>query len=103
MVLLWKDIKFSNSPAEAIHKTFKSYYADEAKIEDTNHLTDTIAFFVNDFNTVRPKHSLKGFTPDEVYYNNKPEIDFKELLKQDAIRRKTIHKSTACSACPSKD
>ena len=30
-----KDIKFSNSPAESKHRTFKSFYAGEKEIENT--------------------------------------------------------------------
>lgn len=94
-----KDISFSNSPAEAKNKTFKSFYADEKKIENTKQLIEKIIFFVSDFNAHRPNQPLNGFTPDEVYFNNKPEFDFIGLRQHDAIKRKETHKNSPCNAC----
>ncbi|MBA4241936.1 MAG: hypothetical protein C0448_14515 [Sphingobacteriaceae bacterium] len=71
-----KDVKFSNSPAESKHKTFKSFYADEKETEHTKQLIEKIEFFIDDFNIHRPMHVLKGHTPQEVYISNKPVFDF---------------------------
>ena len=94
-----KDIKFSNSPAEAKNKTFKSYYADEKEIENTQQLIEKIIFFIFDFNANRPMHVLKGFTPDEVYFDKKPLFDFVQLREQDAVKRRITHKNTPCKEC----
>lgn len=94
-----KDISFSNSAAEAKNKTFKSYYADQKEIENTDQLTEKIRFFVSDFNSNRPNQPLKGFTPDEVYFDKKLVFDFAGLRGQDAQKRKEIHKNSPCKAC----
>ena len=94
-----KDIVFSNSPAEAKNKTFKSYYFDSKDTENTKQLNEKIIFFVNDFNDKRPTQALKGFTPNEVYTNTKPELNFVTLRKEDAVKRKESNKNNICNAC----
>lgn len=94
-----KDILYSNNPVEATHKTFKTYYASEGNTENEKQLRSKLEFFVYDYNAVRPAESLKGFTPDEVYFNNKPDFDFSGLLQDDAILRKQAHRNTACKGC----
>lgn len=94
-----KDIKFSNSPAEAKNKTFKTYYADEKETENTNHLIEKVRFFVSDFSADRPNQPLKGFTPDEVYFDKRPVFDFVGLRQLDAQKRKETHKNSPCNAC----
>ena len=98
-VIALKDITFSNSPAEAKNKTFKSYYANDKTIENTKQLQDTIIYFITDFNDIRPTQALNGYTPTEVYSNLKPEFDFIALRQQDAIKRKETHKNSSCKAC----
>ena len=57
-------------------------------------------WFINDFNTLRPCIALAGFTPDEVYYNRKPDFNFSELRKQNALMRRQISKKkNTCTAC----
>ena len=68
-VIALKDIVFSNSPAEAKNKTFKTYYANNKEIENTNQLNKKIIYFIEDFNDKRPSQVLKGFTPTEIYAN----------------------------------
>lgn len=97
-VIALKNIPFSNSPAEAKNKTFKSYYANDKTIENTKQLQDTIIYFITDFNDIRPTQALNGYTPTEVYSNLKPEFDFIALRQQDAIKRKETHKNSSCKA-----
>ena len=94
-----KDIIFSNSPAEAKNKTFKSYYANPKEIENTKQLKETIIYFVKNFNDERPAKVLKGFTPTEIYSNIKPIFDFVMLRQKDAINRKESNKNNCCKAC----
>ncbi|MFN4233857.1 MAG: DDE-type integrase/transposase/recombinase [Bacteroidia bacterium] len=94
-----KDISFSNSPAEARNKTFKSYYASERYTENTQQLIEKIIFFVHDFNTLRPNKPTGGFTPDEVYFDKKPQIDFAALRKQDVLMRIAKNRNMQCNAC----
>jgi len=50
-------------------------------------------------NTSRPSNALNGFTPDEVYYKQKPKIDFAGLRKQDAVLRKESNTNNSCNKC----
>jgi len=94
-----KDIKFSNSPAESKHRTFKSFYANEKEIENTKQLIEKILFFIEDFNIYRPMQVLKGFTPEEIYFNKKTMFDFVGLRQQDVLMRRATHKNSPCKAC----
>ncbi|MEW6470044.1 MAG: integrase core domain-containing protein, partial [Bacteroidota bacterium] len=94
-----KDIAFSNSPIEAINKTLKTYYLPSSGIADTTELTRQLKWAVNDFNSLRPQHALKGLTPDEVYSNRQPVIDFKALRKEAAAHRLANNRKNICKTC----
>ncbi len=94
-----KDITFSNSMVEATHKNCKYYYAIPSQTENTMQLKNHLEFMFNDFNDIRPHAALKGFTPNEVYFNSQPNFDFVELRRTDAINRSKLNKANACNKC----
>jgi transposase InsO family protein len=94
-----KDIKFSNSPIEAINKILKTYYLPPSGIANTAQLIQRLQWSFNDYNTLRPQHRLKGLTPDEVYSGNVPGIDFKTLRKEAAAMRIEQNRANSCEGC----
>lgn len=60
-----KDIRFSNSPVEAVHRTIKGRYLKNRKFESIRALNIYLKWVVEDYNKVRPhyKHQpvYKGF------------------------------------------
>ncbi|MBL7981859.1 MAG: transposase, partial [Flavobacteriales bacterium] len=67
-IVAQKDIRFSNSPIEAINKIMKGYLRNHApqSLTATEHV---VASAVHDYTEVRPHGSLKGATPLERYLN----------------------------------
>lgn len=67
-IIALKDIRFSNSPIEAVNKIAKRYLRilDPRTFEK---LIDCVAFFVLNYTQKRPHGSLKGLTPFEAYIN----------------------------------
>jgi putative transposase len=94
-----KDIAFSNSPIEAINKILKTYYLPPSGITNTMQLIKRLEWFHEDFNSKRPQHALKGFTPDEVHSGQIPPIDYKNLRKEAMIQRLDINRSNLCEGC----
>lgn len=94
-----KDIAFSNSPIEAINKLLKTYYLPPSSIANTTQLINRLEWFHEDFNTKRPQHALKGFTPDEVHSCQVPPIDYKTLRKEAMIQRLELNRSNICEGC----
>ena len=58
------DVSFSNSMIEAVNKILKYQYLFRKPIPDLEHLHDTVACAVLDYNA-RPHYALRGLTPDE--------------------------------------
>lgn len=67
-IIAQKDIRFSNSPIEAINKIMKGYLRNHApqSLTATEHV---VASAVHDYTEVRPHGSLKGAIPLERYLN----------------------------------
>ena len=57
------DVSFSNSMIEAVNKILKYQYLFRKPIPDLEHLHDTVACAVLDYNA-RPHYALRGLTPD---------------------------------------
>lgn len=94
-----KDIQFSNSPIEAKNRTFKMYYFNPNNVANLAALNKVVTFFVDDYNNTRPMGVLKGYTPNEVYTNAKPIIDFKNEQLIATAKRITSNTTTSCTAC----
>jgi len=64
-----KDIRFSNSLVEAVHRTMKSRYLKGKKFESIKALDKYLKWAVDDYNTIRPHYKHRPRTPYEVYFN----------------------------------
>ena len=79
-VIALRDVPLSNSMVEAIFKVLKYWYLYRMEIESLHGLRKAVDVAVQDYNHCRPHTSLKGSTPDEVYYGE--EVD-KSILESD--------------------
>jgi len=84
-----RDIKQSNSMVEASNKILKHQYLFKQPIQNYDHLTKHLEQAIYDFNHQRPHCVLGLYTPSEVHYNQKPEIDKGKIKKQVRERIKT--------------
>jgi hypothetical protein len=64
-----KDIQFSNSPVEAVHRTMKGRYLKRKVFGSLKELSDFLDWAVNDYNTLRPHYKHAPRTPYEVYFD----------------------------------
>lgn len=65
-----KDIPFSNSKIEMLHKVLKYQFLFPLDIQNGNHLEKVLVESVSIYNSVKPQWSLAGNTPDESYFGN---------------------------------
>jgi hypothetical protein len=91
-----KDIRFSNSPVEAVHRTMKSRYLKGRKFENIKALVKYLEWAVKDYNEVRPHYKHRPRTPHEVYFNIPLNFDIKKRVKN-AIRKRI--KNNKCAKC----
>lgn len=98
-----RDIDYSNSMVEALNKTAKYQYLFPKHPENLEELLERLAFFVEDYNEVRPHGQLRGLTPSEAYIGT-PNIDKRriEILKQARIDRLAYNKANQCGICKEK-
>ncbi len=96
-IIAKKDIKFSNSPIEAVNKIYKRFlrYHKPKTFEELEKVTD---LFVLTYNTIRPHGSLNGLTPQEVY-ENKEAINYSERIAKARITRLIENKKMVCGVC----
>ena len=93
-----KDISFSNSPIEAIHKIMKRYIRKQ-HLQNFQQLLDGLPMHVLDYNTIRPHGSLQGYTPLEVYTPKAISMDFTEQTKLARAQRTAMNKAQGCTTC----
>jgi putative transposase len=72
-----KDIQFSNSPVEAIHKIIKGRYLRNKVFETVQGLSNFLKDAIYDYNYVRPHYKHFPKTPAEVYFNTDLKINLK--------------------------
>ena len=95
-----KDVVFSNSQAEALNRTIKTYYLNNMAIENTLQAEKALVFIKEDYAFNRPHGSIKGLTPYLAYTGKRPEnISFKEQMKHARIYRTSLNQKFSCSAC----
>lgn len=94
-----KDIRFSNSPVEAIHRTMKSRYLRGRKFESIKALVKYLEWAVNDYNIERPHYKHRPRTPHEVYFNIPLKFDVKKRVKQAIRTRIKNNKNAKCIQC----
>jgi putative transposase len=63
-----KDIRFSNSPVEAIHRVIKSRYLRNRRFDSLEQLEHYLEWAVYDYNVLRPHYAHLPQTPQEVYF-----------------------------------
>jgi putative transposase len=95
-----RDIDFSNSMIEAVNKTLKYQYLFPDHPENLRRLHESLEYFVNDFNTIRPNGQLKGLTPDEAYEGKQLPDNFRtNILKQARLDRLAYNRENHCKIC----
>ena len=92
-VVALKDVIFSNSPVEALNKVLKNNYLNKMNIANEQALKNVLKEVLEDYNN-RPHGSLLGFTPNEVYHDEK--IDFPTNFKESRDYRKYFNRNFCC-------
>jgi putative transposase len=94
-----KDIRFSNSPVEAIHRVMKSRYLKNRHFAGLQDLNRYLEWAVHDYNVVRPHYKLIPQTPQETYYGKALGFDVKERIQNEEKKRLQKNKELICKAC----
>lgn len=94
-----KDIQFSNSPVEAIHKIIKGRYLKNKEFETLQGLSNFLQNAIKDYNYLRPHYKHFPKTPAEVYYNTDLKINFKNRKLKAINTRVKNNKNSACTTC----
>ena len=93
-----RDIVFSNSMIEATYRVLKYSYLYDMEIANGKELNSALKFYFDDYDN-RPHYIHKYYSPNEVFYNNTPPINTKELYKQAAENRINTNKQRTCNNC----
>ena len=94
-----KDIQFSNSPVEAIHKIIKGRYLRNRKFETLQGLTNFLKEAVHDYNYLRPHYKHYPKTPAEVYFKTDLKMDCNSRMAKAMKTRVRTNLATGCSIC----
>ena len=94
-----KEIRFSNSPVEAIHRTVKGRYLKNRKFESIKALSDYLKWVVEDYNKLRPHYKHRPRTPYEVYFDIPLDFDVRVRVKKAVCDRVKGNKCADCVQC----
>lgn len=94
-----KDIRFSNSPVEAVHRTIKGRYLKNRKFESIKTLNNYMKWVVEDYNKVRPHYKHRPRTPYEVYFDIPLNFDIRKRIKEAISLRVKNNKCAKCIQC----
>lgn len=94
-----RDIRFSNSPVEAVHRTMKGRYLRNQKFDTIDALIKYIEWAVMDYNVLRPHYKHRPKTPQEVYFNKPLGFDIKKRVKQALQTRIQNNQCAKCIQC----
>lgn len=94
-----KDIRFSNSPVEAVHRTIKGRYLRNRKFESIKALDNYLKWVVVDYNEIRPHYKHRPRTPYEVYFDIPLDFDVRERVKKAIKERVSNNKCAGCKQC----
>ncbi len=94
-----KDIRFSNSPVEAVHRTIKGRYLRSRKFESIEALSKYLEWVVMDYNTLRPHYKHRPLTPHEVYFNIPLNFDIRKRTRNAMKKRVMENKNSKCIQC----
>lgn len=93
------DIRFSNSPVEAVHRTMKGRYLRNRKFESISALNKYLIWAVDDYNVERPHYKHRPRTPQEVYFNTELDFDIRKRVKSAIKKRVKANKCAKCIQC----
>ena len=96
-----KDIRFSNSPSEAVNKIMKSRYLRRNKFTSVAQFNHYLAWAVRDYNYIRPHYKHKPRTPHEAYFNIPLTFDIRTRMKEGMKRRVQNNRNVKCLQCKS--
>jgi putative transposase len=94
-----KDIRFSNSPVEAVHRTIKGRYLRNRKFENIKAVDNYLKWAVEDYNIVRPHYKHRPRTPYEVYFDIPLGFDLRNRVKKAITERVKNNKCSSCMQC----
>ena len=94
-----KDIRFSNSPVEAVHRSIKGRYLRNRKFDTIASLNKYLKWAVHDYNCVRPHYKHRPRTPEEAYFGRKLDFDIRERVKVAISERVATNKCSTCTQC----
>lgn len=98
-IVALKDIQFSNSPVEAIHKIMKGRYIRNKRFETIEGLMKFLGEAVRDYNYERPHYKHFPNTPAEAYFGINLKLDVKKQASRAAGQRVQNNLKTACRIC----
>jgi putative transposase len=98
-IVALKDIQFSNSPVEAIHKIMKGRYIKNRKFESLEGLAKFLNEAVHDYNYQRPHYKHFPKTPAEAYFDITLKLDVRKRISKTVRQRVKNNLATACTAC----
>jgi hypothetical protein len=94
-----KDIQFSNSPVEAIHRIIKGRYIRNRRFETLEGFTKFLNEAVKDYNYERPHYKHFPQTPAEVYFETGLKLNIKKHISKAVQQRVKNNLATACRIC----
>jgi transposase-like protein len=94
-----RQLRVSNSPVEAIHRTMKGRYLRNQKFESIKSLKKYLEWAVNDYNKVRPHYKFRPRTPYEMYFEIPLGFDIKKRAKEAVQNRVKKNKCAKCIQC----
>jgi putative transposase len=98
-----RDIDYSNSMVEAVNKIAKYQYLFPKHPANLEELLELLAYFVHDYNEVKPHGQLRGLTPSQAYigipFSDKRRI---EVLSKARQERLAYNKANQCGICKQK-
>lgn len=100
-LIAMKDILFSNSMVEAVNKQMKYSWLFRKHIPSIVELRKELSLFFEEHNTIKPLDALKGYTPDEVYFEEVSLNDTPFALEMTQAREQRVifNKNNACKLC----
>lgn len=96
-----KDIRFSNSPVEAVHRTIKGRYLRNRKFESVEAIFKYLEWAVYDYNMIRPHYKHRPRTPNEVYFNIQLGFNIRKRVEKAMKARVENNKCAKCTDCQS--
>ena len=97
-IIARKDIRFSNSPIEAINKIHKQYLRHHQPTTQAAWFQVTEAF-ADEYSMLRPHGSLKGLTPMEAYTRPDLKLDFRQAIREARPQRIEENRKVNCPLC----